>query len=56
MEKDSKKSKQTVSDFQKHFSNLLAKIQSEDRSNESLKGLVGYDEYDIVWPDAIKKK
>ena len=39
MEKDSKKSKQTVSDFQKHFSNLLAKIQSEDSSNESLKGL-----------------
>ena len=39
MEKDSKKSKQTVSDIQKNFSNLLSKIQSEDRENEALKGL-----------------
>ena len=39
MEKDSKKSKQTVSDIQKNFSNLLSKIQSEDKENEALKGL-----------------
>ena len=30
--------------------------EKEEGTNESLKGLVDYDEYDIVWPDAINKE
>ena len=30
--------------------------EKEEGTNESLKGVVGYDDYDIVWPDAINNK